>query len=253
MSLPPIIAAVLGCLIAFVLSGCADKAETQGGGEIVISLLPTNGASAAGDVTTATVDAIRSRLGRIGFEGIEVLPKGNDELVLRFSRKPDNAAQLLEQAVSRLGNLELLRLHPKSDQLSKDLRLLSEAGPEWGMVSGEGGMRLVVGETALLTNKQISKIEVRESSPDSATFDVVAHIDANISRRLKGLRSALGRAPLALILDGQVLEAPLQEASLNTSSIILSTQIEEAAARELAFILEAPLVVPLQIRDARGM
>lgn len=245
------------CLLgsALLLAGCgsgegnASSADAGGAGEMVVSLLPAVQGSADAEDVAGVAAAIRYRLERVGFEGVSVNTLPNDELLVRFSSSPssEKARKIMDKAFLNCGVLELRHLHPDSRILVANLKRLAQAGSGWWVAPGESGGRHVVGDEILLGSKHVTGVEI-EASSIGLGFDVVVGLDPQGSRILGELRARIGLRPLALLIDRKAVAAPLPARALKNDSIFVVRGVSEAEARELAFVLGAPLVVPLQTK-----
>lgn len=245
------------CLLAAVLllGGCGngdqDKpaGEAGGAGQLVVALLPAVQGGVDAEAVAGVVASIRHRLGRVGFEEVSVNALPDDELLVRFSASPasDSPRIIMDKAFENCGVLELRRMHPDSEILVGSLKRLSQAGPGWWVAQGSDGLRCVVAEEVLLGSEQVIGVEAVASSTGSG-LDVLVTVDARASRLVTDLKAEIGLQPLALLLDGRVAAAPVAARSLAGDTIVVARGVSQARARELVFVLEAPLLVPLQTK-----
>ncbi len=125
-------------------------------------------------------------------------------------------------------------------------------GSEWWVAEGMDGRRHVVGEELLLGGEHVLGVETQGSSTGSG-FDVIVRLDASGFRILEAMREKTSRQALALLLDRKVMVAPLSALAISGDRILVARGVSATEAKELAFILGAPLVVPLQTKGQRGM
>jgi hypothetical protein len=244
---------LLGC--SLLLSGCGDGGQAAsdgqagGGGEVVVSLLTGVQGTAGVEAVAGVVASMRYRLERIGFGEVEINALPRDEMLVRFASSPESksARALMDTVFSKGGILELRRAHPDSKFLVASVKRLAQAGSGWWVAQDESGGKHVVGEKKLLGNESVVSVEVLDSSTGSG-FDVIVTLNTSAMRVVDELRSEIDRQPLALLVDGRVMAAPLPARALGRNTILVAKGVSQAKARELGFILEAPLVVPLQTR-----
>ena len=249
---------IAGCgLLAVLLlfAACGDGREAASGeqagaaGEVVVSLLPAVQGGVDADAVAGVVAAIRHRLERVGFEGVSVSALPKDELLVSFSSSPSagNARAILNKSFESCGVLELRRMHPDSEILVANLKRLVQAGANWWVAQGEDGTRCVVEEEILLRNEHVVAVRAVPAAGGGGV-DVVVTVDAQAARLIADLKARMALQPLALLLDGKAVAAPVSARSLAADTIVVAKGVSEARARELIFVLEAPLVVPLQTK-----
>jgi|GEM_PF-2538803 len=234
-------------------SGRSGNSQKSGQNRIVLALLGESGERLTGEVTANVAASIRARMEALGFSELVISPKSGNRLVVQYGKAPINSESLLRQAFLKQGQLQIRALHPNSRALVSDLRGLNEAGPDWGILRDQNGQSHVVAESALINPSQIGTISRADHPSGDGTPVVEIQFRREAQATLDGLRATIEASPLAVVVDDQVLAAPISPSRLSGLSLVLGDALTDTDANELIFILRSPLVVPLQRVDAEAM
>jgi hypothetical protein len=117
---------------------------------------------------------------------------------------------------------------------------LAEENPASGLreavVSGAAGRRIYLHQETVVTNSDIARAQVIPGDAAS-TFSVTVTFDADgAAKMLRATQSHMGR-PLAILVDGEVMIAPVVRSPITTSAIISGSFTRAEAERVAAGIL----------------
>ena len=247
--------------LSFLCTGCekrktgSDAGGAESAREVIVSFGTRNGVRLKPEEVEFLISSVRRRLIKLGFERVEVkAARPRDELLIGFASSPATGApgELMKQAFSRPGLLDLRRLHPESAALVKSLKLFARVGPEWTVARDQRGGQFVVGWESHLNPRYLGGVKVTRSVSGEG-FDVSVILSAQGVLMLDEAKAGMAGGSLALLLDGKVLGAPLPPIAAADRAILVNRGVSEAEARERAFALEAPFVVPLQIKSEGAM
>ena len=117
---------------------------------------------------------------------------------------------------------------------------LAEENPGNGLreavISGASGRRIYVHQETVVTNSDIAQAEVIPGDAAS-TFSVTVTFNADgAAKMLRATQSHMGR-PLAILVDGEVMIAPVVRSPITTSAIVSGSFTRAEAERIAAGIL----------------
>jgi len=246
---------LLAC--GLVLTSCRDgndgdlAGEGSSGINYLFKPLPAAGEELGAEEWGALAQSIRIRLESLGWGEVE-LSTGGREGELRATIQGSEAKLDLIRAAFRVqGALEMRRIHLRSEILAADLKGLREAGDDWMTMTDDAGVIYVVGVDPILTAGQVlaaaPEVATGGEGSDGPRWNLRLRFLPEGEKIFRTAASRIQSRPLAICVDGLVLLAPLKASDWENGELVLRTGLAEDDARELAFALSAPLLMPTQI------
>ena len=230
--------------------------------------------------------AIQYRCELVGLRGVQVRRDGRHFLVqvqsglIPTMEEYTETLDELESVLNERTSMQLLRVHPDSELLVRDgevqellvayetavmpalparLRLPGYMLAEHRVVSPEDGsgyyeyMVVQRPETAAEEEMLVTELEVNLASPDVLRGHIDVELTARggeaLTRLTRSMR--LGKERLAILLDGEIVCAPLVHAELGCTFFI--SGMEDGVIERVVDGLAMPLPVPVKIIARRGV
>jgi hypothetical protein len=115
---------------------------------------------------------------------------------------------------------------------------LAEENPADGLrevVMSGAGRRIYVHQDAVVTNSDIAQAEVVQG--DASTFNISITFNADgAAKMLRASQNHIGR-PMAILIDGEVVMAPVVRAAVTTSAVITGRYTRAVAEKIVAGII----------------
>ncbi len=200
------------------------------------------------------IEVLRKRVDRFGVAEPVIRPAGNNRIEIQLPGLSEEDRERAKVSIKKTAFLEFRLAHEQTDELVK----LGEVPPGYELLQRKsrprsGGERLeqvIVkkkGEPGLTGSivKQAMAVPGNFGEPQ-INFQLN---DAGAARFAELTREFRGRK-LAIVLDGELYSAPNINEPIETGNGQITGDFSEAAARELAGVLENPLRAPLRILDS---
>lgn len=207
------------------------------------------------------IKTVEDRLNAYGTSDLLILAQGDNRILVQMPGVSPEAANQVEETLQKIAKLELKTVHPESrvlaDRVAADpeneivpgyeLKVLRDTDDD-GKVTKEN---ILVSRRAALDGSYITHAQelygpyegelTVELNNEGATkmFDLTKKMD-------------IGRDRLAIVLDGEVLSAPVVQAALS-KKFQISGMKDAAEAKSLAAALLNPLKNPLVVEEKRSV
>jgi len=227
--------------------------DLQGGTSFLMEL-QTNQLAKPSDADAAlsqAVEVLRRRVDRFGVAEPIIQPEGQDAILVQL---PGLSAAEQEEAITTLQKaafLEFRMVHPQSDELIKAGQL-----PDPGYEIKRHKQRerngrerveeIMVKKRAEMTGSSIKSAMVVRGNLGEPEIDFSLN-DEGAKKFGEITRENVGRR-LAIILDGQLMSAPVIRSPIETGRGQITGDFEIKEASELANALENPLRAPLKLK-----
>ncbi|BDS04998.1 hypothetical protein NT6N_00380 [Oceaniferula spumae] len=246
----------------------APKATVEqiGGNILTVRILPGTDntgqlVAVTQDVVDQTIKSVENRLQQIGFTNIRVKHDANDIIRVELAGSSSEEAQQASTLLQKFAKLEFKSLHPDSRVLADrvaadpdneiipgyDLAVLRDTDEE-GRVTSEN---ILIARRPALNGSYI--VHAQELyGPYEGQLSVELS-QAGGSKMLALTESMThGRDRLAIVLDDEVLTAPVVQDAIS-SKFQISGLSDAAEAKSLAAALLNPLTHPLRVEELRSV
>jgi len=194
------------------------------------------------DAVDQVISVLEKRLNDGPFD-IRVDPVGTDKLEIQMPGVPREAWEDVRQKILQAGNLEFRLVHPQTASLNSQqgyIRL-----PMANLEAGENDKDLLVKDHADMDGKYV-KAAFASLDPNNGWM-IILKFDKEGTKLFGELTAAHTHERLAIVVDGEVISAPMLNEAILGGSAQISGKFTERSARFLASALENPLENPLVI------
>jgi len=226
--------------------------DLQGGTSFLMEMDTTRltNVTDASSALSQAVEVLRKRVDRFGVAEPTIQPEGNDAILVQL---PGLSAADQEVAINTLQQaafLEFRLVHPQSDQLIKAGQI--EPGYEIKRRkehTRDGRERLeevMVKKRSEMTGSSIRNAMVVRGNMGEPEIDFTLNDEGAV--RFGEITRENVDHRLAIILDGQLISAPVIRSPIETGRGQITGQFDQKEASELANALENPLRAPLHLK-----
>ncbi len=200
-----------------------------------------------------SLETIRNRIDQFGVSEPEIVPQGEDRILIQFPGIKDP-----QRAINLIGKTALLEFKLVDDEHSLEDALRGNVPPgdiiAYGYREEKGaGQRVKVPyllkERALLTGETLEKAEVRISDRFSEPY-VSINFSTQGARDFDRVTAENVKKRLAIVLDGMVYSAPVIQERITGGNAQITGSFTLDEARDLAIVLRAgALPAPVKILE----
>ena len=198
----------------------------------------------AGPLEPVTIDALEERLEDSAACGFSLAAASPDMLVLEIATADEPTA--LVEPLLQPGELTFVRVdvsHGSDDKLAAHLARLPDA---------DGVTTHIVDPTPLLGNAELESVDAELSTYGDWT--ITFSLTNRGAERFGEITEELIGLPLAIVVDGQVLSAPMIQEPIRGGRAMISGAFTEQQANEIASILaHGPLPEGLSILSIEAL
>jgi len=233
--------------------------DLQGGTSFLIRLVGGGEDGITPDMLDQAVEVIRKRIDQYGVTEPVITPQGVDRILVQIAGLDADQIQAAREQLQRVAKLEFSIVSPDSDRILADV----EAGrgiipPQLLRVPYQSRADEPEGpEEFLLVNRRPDLTGDHVSRAfaffDQRGWGVVLNLDSEGARLFDELASRNRGNRLAIILDGEVVSAPVLQADYFGGRAEITGNFKEQEARNLSSVLENPLRVPVLIEETRSV
>jgi SecD/SecF fusion protein len=234
--------------------------DLRGGTSFLVKLVREPGAEPiTKDLQDRAVEVIRKRVDALGVNEPDIAPQGTDRILVQLAGLSSDATQQAQDQLQRVAKLEFAIVRPDSQALLEQIaagQAIMPPGYEVKVAKDTDARgktteeRLLLPRRANLGGDHVSRAFAffdQQGWGVSLEFDRTgAELFDNLAAVNKGNR-------LAILLDGEVLSAPVLQTDHFGGRAQITGHFTEQEARDLASALENPLRVPVQIVEVRSV
>lgn len=231
--------------------------DLQGGTSFLIRLIPQTEGGITPDLLDQAVEVIRKRVDQYGVSEPIITPQGRDRIMVQIAGLD---AQQMEEAKAQLqrvaklefaivdegGPARIARIQAGEEVMPPNL-VLKNYQPRKGET--EGAQILVTRRPALTGDHVRSAVAYF----DNQGYGVSLTLDDEGARIFDNVASQNRGRQMAIILDGEVISAPVLQSDFYGGRAQITGNFDEREARDLSSALENPLRVPVQIEETRSV
>ena len=233
--------------------------DLQGGTSFLIRLDKPASGVLDKDAVGQAVEVIRKRVDQYGVSEPVITPEGTDRILVQIPGLDAKKIQDVRDELQKVARLEFRLVKPGSAEVVKqinageipippgyEIRYETETDPG---TSVTGTTAYLVGKTSDLSGEHVNGAHAFFSTG----YGVEISFDAVGTQQFGDLTKASyeQQTPLAILLDGVVICAPVAREPIYGGSAEITGNYDEASARNLASELQNPLRTPVHIEEER--
>ncbi|RBP42576.1 SecD/SecF fusion protein [Roseimicrobium gellanilyticum] len=228
-----------------------------GGSEFIVQLKP--GLNEKGEEKQVNPDSVQQaiatlqkRLDPNGSLGLTMTPQGDKQIVIQMPGVEPSEIATVRQQIQQTAHLEFRLVHPQSEQVLATHKAQG-GGIEPGFVampSRERKNKPDAPEAYLVKNRpDMDGTHVNEAwvAYPPTGLEILMNFDGPGSTLFGELTTANVGQRFAIIVDGEVLSAPVIQTAITGGHCVITGDFEEKEARNLATALQNPLKNPMEI------
>ncbi|BDS04997.1 protein translocase subunit SecDF [Oceaniferula spumae] len=207
------------------------------------------------------IKTVEDRLNAFGTSDLLIIAQGDDRILVQMPGVTPEAAKNVRDTLEKIAKLELKTVHPESrllaDRVAADpdneivpgyeLKVLRDTDDD-GKATSEN---ILISRRAALDGSYV--VHAQELyGPYEGELSVELNNDGATKMFDLTKQMTHGRDRLAIVLDGEVLSAPVVQASLS-QKFQISGMADAAEAKSLAAALLNPLKNPLLVEEQRAV
>jgi SecD/SecF fusion protein len=235
--------------------------DLQGGTSFLIRLdTPANG-TLDRDTVNQAVEVIRKRVDQFGVSEPVITPEGTDRILVQVPGLDAAKIAMAREQLQKVAHLEFRLVKPDSQQLIRqidaglvpippgyEIKEDRETDPD-GKVTFDS--RFLVKKTSDMDGTHVTGAHAFFTT----SYGVSLSLDSTGAQQFGDLtaQSYQQHTPLAILLDGNVICAPVAQEPIYQGSAEITGDYTEAAARNLASVLQNPLRTPVHIEEERSV
>lgn len=235
--------------------------DLQGGTSFLIRLTPQGEEPITADLLGQAVEVIRKRVDAFGVSEPVITPQGKDSILVQIPGLDTNELETTKATLQRVAKLEFATVAPGDAARIERIEAGQEVrDPNYVIktykLTRDGNST----EQKLLVKKrpELSGEHVKRAFAfyDQRGWGVALNLDGTGGKIFGDLTAAAyqTQAPIAILLDGEVLSAPgVHEGPIYGGQATITGNFSEREARDLASALENPLRVPVSIEEIRSV
>ncbi len=246
------------CVWAYQANGLKLGIDLKGGSSFLIEISPKEGEEAVSEGAREQARAVlEKRLNPDGKSDLLIAPQGEKYLILQMPGVKEEERKDVRTKITQVAKLELRMVHPQSDSLVgavdrneriepgyiiREFRKTDEDGPERG--------KLLVTQIPDLTGESITSANAILAPKG---WVILLNFDSAGAKTFGELSSANIGERMAIVMDDEVLSAPVFQGAILGGSCEISGSFTRESAVALASALENPLENALKIQDERSV
>ncbi|HSI65080.1 MAG TPA: protein translocase subunit SecD [Candidatus Saccharimonadia bacterium] len=228
-----------------------------GGSEFTVELKP--GLTEKGeekqvnpDSVQQAISTLQKRLDPNGALGLTMTPQGEKQILIQMPGVEPAEIDGVRQKIQQTAHLEFRLVHPQSEQILMQQKLAG-GGIEPGYValpSRERKNKPGAPESYLVSNRpDMDGTHVNEAwvAFPPTGLEILMNFDSAGGTLFANLTSEHVGQRFAIIVDGEVLSAPVIQTAITGGHCVITGDFEEKEARNLATALQNPLKNPMEI------
>ncbi len=234
--------------------------DLKGGTSFLLKLVREPGAEPINnDLLERAVEVIRKRVDSLGVADPDIAPQGKDRILVQIAGLSNEAVDQAKEQLQRVAKLEFAIVRPDSDTVLAQIASGQAIMPPGTVVKTlvdeqPNGTKT---EERILINRRadMGGEHVRKAFAffDQQGYGVSLEFDAEGAKLFDALAARNVNNRLAILLDGEVLSAPVLRTANFNGRAQITGNFSEKEARDLASALENPLRVPVQIEEIRSV
>ncbi|PRD42149.1 protein translocase subunit SecDF [Phyllobacterium phragmitis] len=217
--------------------------DLAGGSRLLLQLPPEKAAT-----TDATIAVMKRRLSELGYDNPLIEKQGRDQIRVEVPGLYD--AQLLKDILSLEGNFSI-QLVDQSVPVNQAIAGTPPEGSEIVYSADDPPVGYLVRKDAIVSSKNIIDAE---AGVDTGTQDgiITITLDAAGNQNFAETTEANIGKPIALVIDDQVISAPVIRERIDGGQLQISGGFDIQAASNLAVVLRAgALPAPVTVLEER--
>jgi SecD/SecF fusion protein len=228
-----------------------------GGSEFIVELKP--GVTEKGEEKKVNPDSVQQaiatlqkRLDPNGSLGLTMTPQGDKQILIQMPGVEPSEIADVRQKIQQTAHLEFRLVHPQSEQILMQQKMAG-GGIEPGFVSmpaRERANKPGAAEAYLVKSRpQMDGTHVNEAwvAYPPTGIEILMNFDSAGADLFSELTAANVGQRFAIVVDGEVLSAPVIQTAITGGHCVITGDFEEREARNLATALQNPLKNPMQI------
>jgi SecD/SecF fusion protein len=211
------------------------------------------------DLQERAVEVIRKRVDSLGVSEPDIAPQGTDRVLVQIAGLSNEAVLQAKEQLQRVAKLEFAIVLPDSDGVLAQVAAGQAIMPPGYVVKTlkdtdtkgkTTESKLLIPRKADFSGEHVSKAF---AFFDQQGYGVSLEFDSEGAKLFDNLAAANRGSRLAILLDGEVISAPVLQTDHFGGRAQITGHFTEKEARDLASALENPLRVPVQIEEMRSV
>ena len=235
--------------------------DLQGGTSFLIRLdKPLDGGELDKDTVSQAVEVIRKRVDAFGVSEPVITPEGTDRILVQIPGLKESDIDEVRNQLQEVARLEFRLVDPHSAQIIHQIDAGTIPIPpgyeikedkETGLDGKTTSERFLVRKTADMSGEHV----VRARAFYTTQYGVSITLDSVGTNQFGELtkQSFEQHTPLAILLDGDVICAPVAQDAIYSGDAQITGNFDETRARNLASELQNPLRTPVHIEEERSV
>lgn len=242
------------CVQQYLQFGIARGLDLQGGTSFILKLTPQDGKTLSADMLGQAVEVIRKRVDPAGGSEPVIAPQGDNRIMVQIPGL-DTPEKIEEQRkqLQRVAKLDFASVLPATQEqiaaIEAGEQLLNPAYVIKSYKADSEGK--TTAKLLVKRNPEVSGDHVTQAVAyyDQQGYGVSLQLDAEGARRFDEVAERHHKEQLAILLDDEVISAPVLQTTHFGGRAQISGHFTEQEARSLASSLENPLRVPVSIES----
>lgn len=233
--------------------------DLQGGTSFLLRIVRENPDDViTRDLMDRAVEVIRKRVDAYGVGEPDIAPQGEDRILVQIPGLDAEEMKTTREQLQRVAKLEFSIVAPNSDALLAEIEAGRAIMPPGFVIrhmkdvieGQEIQSSLLMRRNADMSGEYVSRAYAYY---DQAGWGVSLEFNAEGAKLFDQIAAANKGNQLAILLDGEVLSAPVLQTDRFGGRAQITGRFGEAEARDLASALENPLRYPVQIEEVRSV
>lgn len=233
--------------------------DIAGGSSFVLKVQLPPDKEAGPALVQQAIQTLRKRLNSLGTSDAQMSPQGTDKILLQMPGVKEGDRDSIRQQLEKTAQLNFHLVHPRSDALVAGVKAGGfEPGYELKTITIKDKQGNKTGEEDVLITSRadLAGTFVKSAGPleDPMRGWTVQISFTDEGRKAFGdlTRAHVGER-LGVVLDGEVVSAPVIRTAILDGSAVIEGMGGLRAAEELSSALMNPLAAPLSIEDERSV
>ena len=224
----------------------ADRTvQRQGEGRIRYAYTQQAADSMAADAVTQSIEVVRRRIDNLGTREPSITRQGADRIVIQAPGESDPAQ--LERTIGKTAQLTFQMVDTEN---SLEEALAGFPPPDSEVVADETGVAYLVKKRVLVSGENLTRAFVTQDQNRQTAIGF--RFDNAGGRRFGEATAANIGKPFAIILDGEVISAPVIRSAITGGEGIIEGSFSIQEAGELVGLLNGgALPAPLKVEERR--
>jgi SecD/SecF fusion protein len=234
--------------------------DLQGGTSFLIRLDKPTAGILDKDTVNQAVEVIRKRVDTFGVSEPVITPEGVDRILVQIPGLDEDKIKQVRETLQKVARLEFRLVRPDSNQVIREIDTAQAPIPpgyeiksqtETGVDGKPKTSRYLVKLTSDMGGEHVTGAHAFYSTQ----YGVSITLDSVGAQQFGDLtkQSYEQQTPLAILLDGDVVCAPVAREPIYQGSAEITGDYTETEARNLASILQNPLRTPVHIEEERSV